>query len=480
MLALLTQLNVVVAILVPLVEALGLYCAWRALMHSRTAQGAAAWVVSLVLQPFIAVPMYAVFGRRKFVGYVRARREGDGALAHVAESTCEGVGGCRSDRDEEVPELAALERLARLPFTSGNRADLLVDGEATFAATFAGIDRAHSYVLVQTFILRADGIGEELAGHLLRAAERGVRVLLLYDEIGSHALPRSFVDRLRAGGVSVRSFHSTRGKQNRFQLNFRNHRKVVVVDGESAFVGGHNVGDEYLGRDPEIGPWRDTHVELRGPVVLGVQLGFLEDWHWATGRIPELSWGSKPCEDGHMHALAIASGPADEFETAALMFLHLIASAHERLWITSPYFVPDDAVVQALILASMRGVDVRILLPSKPDHLLVYLSSFSYLEELESSGVCVYRYSPGFLHQKVALVDDEIACVGTANLDNRSFRLNFELSVLVHDASFAADVREMLERDFAASKKLDLSQLEERPLWFRSAVKLARLAAPIQ
>lgn len=480
MLALWTPLEITAWLLVPLVELVGLYCAWRALLYTRTPQGATAWVVSLILQPFVAVPMYALFGRRKFVGYTQARREGDDALADVAEEVTGALAELRSDCDAELPTLAALEGLAKLPFSRGNRAELLVNGRATFDSIFEGLEAAREYILIQFFIVRDDGLGRELARQLVACAERGVRVLFLFDEIGSHSLPRAYVNELREAGVDVRSFHTTRGKKNRFQVNFRNHRKVVIADGKAAWVGGHNVGDEYLGKDPHFGPWRDTHMKLEGPAVLGVQLSFLEDWHWATKEVPALSWRPARLTGSSSHALALASGPADTFDTAELFFLHLIQSSKTRVWITSPYFVPDGSIVQALKLAALRGVDVRVLLPSKPDHLLVYLSSFSFIEELNSTGVRVFRYQPGFLHQKVVLVDDDIAAVGTANLDNRSFRLNFELAVVCHSTAFAAEIKDMLDDDFAASHELDLAHITERSLGFRSLVKLARLAAPIQ
>jgi cardiolipin synthase len=480
MLALWTPVQITFAVLVPIVQLIGLYCAWRALLYTRTAQGAAAWVVSLTLQPFIAVPLYAVFGRRKFVGYTQARRDGDDELGSVADEVAEALRELHSDCEDEIPRLAALEKLAKLPFTRGNRAELLINGRATFDSIFDGLSRASDYALVQFFIIHDDELGSELKESLLACARRGVRVLLLFDEIGSHALPGSYLTELRAGGVDVRSFHTTRGKKNRFQVNFRNHRKVVLTDGKVAWVGGHNVGDEYMGKDPHFGPWRDTHMRLEGPAVQGVQLSFLEDWHWATKTVPTLNWKPARLTGGQVHALALGSGPADTLDTAELFFLHLIQSSERRIWITSPYFVPDGSVVQALKLAALRGVDVRVLLPSKPDHVLVYLSSFSYIEELHATGVRVFRYQPGFLHQKVVLVDDDIAVVGTANLDNRSFRLNFELSIVTHNTDFATSVETMLEADFAVSHELDLTHIKERSLLFRSAVQLARLAAPIQ
>ena len=484
MLALWSTLNLTIAILVPLVQLIGLYCAWRALLYTRTAQGTTAWIIALLLQPFVAVPLYAVLGRRKFVGYTQARRDGDDQLSDIAAELNRqlnlGPEPVRSEATGGVAKMLAIQKMAKLPFTSGNRCELLVDGAATFDSIFEGIAAAREYVLVQFFILRDDELGERLRASLCERVRDGLRVLLLYDEIGSYSLPRTYVDELKRGGVEVSAFHSTLGRRNRFQVNFRNHRKVVLTDGHTAWIGGHNVGVEYLGEAPKFGRWRDTHLKIEGPSTLGIQLAFLEDWHWATKTVPQLHWSPARKSVGSAHALALPSGPADDLETAELFFLHMIHSAKRRVWITSPYFVPDESVVKALKLAALRGVDVRVLLPNKPDHLLIYLSSFSYLEDLCATGVRVSRYMQGFLHGKVLLVDDEFAAVGTANLDNRSFRLNFELTMLVVDMPFNAAVATMLEADFADSREMDLSHIKERSLLFCSAVKLARLAAPIQ
>jgi len=193
-----------------------------------------------------------------------------------------------------------------------------------------------------------------------------------------------------------------------------------------------------------------------------------------------LNWDPEAADGGEQEVLALASGPADPFETCGLFFVHAIHSARHRVWIASPYFVPDAQVIAALQLAALRGVDVRVMLPEKPDHVLVYLSAFSFIEETEAAGVKIYRYQPGFLHQKVILVDDEFAAVGTANLDNRSFRLNFEITIAAADARFAAEVRAMLEEDFAACRLVKSEDLTGRSFWFRLAVSVSRLMAPIQ
>jgi cardiolipin synthase len=264
-------------------------------------------------------------------------------------------------------------------------------------------------------------------------------------------------------------------------LNFRNHRKVVVVDGRAAWIGGHNVGDEYLGRDPRFGRWRDTHLRIEGPAALAVQVSFAEDWHWATNQtIPDLVWNPTPAGEGDTTVLIVPTGPADKLETAGLMFTHAINSAHTRIWIASPYFVPDDAVLAALQLAGLRGVDVRILIPDRPDHLLVYLAAFSYFDEASETGVRFYRYTDGFLHQKVMLIDDQVATVGTANFDNRSFRLNFEITGVVADAAFAAQVERMLTEDFAHAREMTEADVSKRSFWFKLGTRIARLTSPVQ
>ena len=227
------------------------------------------------------------------------------------------------------------------------------------------------------------------------------------------------------------------------------------------------------------GRWPDTHVRLEGPAVMGAQVAFMEDWYWSAGTVPELHWDLQRAADGDMDVLVMPSGPADGHETCSLMFLELIQSARHRFWISSPYFVPDESVLHALTLAAMRGVDVRILLPIRPDHRMVYLASFSCLQQLDLTGIGIYRYEPGFLHQKVALVDDSLAMVGTANLDNRSMRLNFEVSVLVADREFAAQVEQMLAEDLAFSRHISADEYVRREWPFKVGVHLARLLSPV-
>jgi cardiolipin synthase len=459
---------------------LGVLGAIHAVLTARTSQGATAWALCLVFMPYLALPAYAVFGRGKFVGYVKARRAGDSQIDHLARALEKKMRVFRNRDDEVDPNYYGLEQLAKMPFTSHNDGRLLINGREAFDAMYAGIESAQDYILVQFYIIQDDNVGRDFKSRLEQKARDGVRVYVLYDEIGSYNLPKSYRRALVESGAVILPFRTSRGLRNRFQINFRNHRKIVVIDGNSAFVGGMNVADPYLGEHPRLGKWRDTHMEVSGPVVQAIQFAFLEDWYWATGDIPELDWTPRPASSGNRNALALASDPSDIMETCGLFFVHVINAARKRIWIASPYFVPDLSQIYALQLAALRGVDVRIILPERPDHVLVYLSGFSYIAEAEPAGVKFYRYEPGFMHQKVILVDDDLAAVGTANFDNRSIRLNFELMVMFANREFAAAVSSMLENDLAHCRQVTSEELAQHGFWFRFAVRLARLAAPVQ
>ncbi|MDD2053028.1 cardiolipin synthase [Pseudomonas putida] len=467
--------------LIALIHFLGTLAAIHAVLTVRTAQGSIAWALSLVFIPYLTLIPYLIFGRSTFDAYIQARRQANLEM-HTAITALDWrpwVEEALSARNSQAyAALRAMPKLGRMPCLANNRVRLLINGEATFSAIFQAIEQAREAVLVQFFIVHDDKLGRRLQQLLIRKAAEGVQVYLLYDSIGSHALSTTYVDVLRKAGVQVNAFATHGGWINRFQVNFRNHRKVVVVDGVRGFLGGHNVGDEYLGEKPPLSPWRDTHVEVSGPVVACLQESFAEDWFWAARNLPPLILPQSYPDDGVLCQL-LASGPADPFETCSLFFVEAIHAATHRVWITTPYFIPDEAVFAALRLAVLRGVDVRILLPARADHRIVYAASSLYAFEAVRAGVKVLRYKPGFLHQKVVLVDEAITAIGSANLDNRSFRLNFELMLLTVDEAFAGQVAAMLEADFALARVVTKEDSQETHRLQKLGMRIARLISPI-
>ena len=454
----------------------------EAVMETRTPQGATAWAVCLNLFPYGAVPAYWMFGHTEFDSYRTVRDLNDGKFAPIREELNQSLVASGLRAEAGKPLAKVLERLADLRFTEGNGVTLLVDGEATYDAMLDAIAGAEKYVLFQTYILRGDATGNRFKDALLKKAATGVKVRVLYDEIGSLRLDKAFREGLLAGGVEAAVFSTNQSDGRKYQLNFRNHRKILVVDGATGFAGGLNIGDEHLGKDEVLTPWRDTHLRVTGPAATMLQLPFAEDWYWATGTVPEnLDWSvEKDEKGGEATVLCLPTGPADERETCGLFFLAAINSAEKRLWIATPYFVPDMQIISALKLAALRGVDVRILVPGLNDSRLVEYSSHTYLDEITEAGISAYRFQKGFLHQKVMLVDDDLSCIGSANMDNRSFRLNFEVILAVEDRAFATEVGKMLENDFANSKKIPKGSLASKPFLFRLASRVSKLLAPIQ
>jgi cardiolipin synthase len=460
---------------------LGIWLAIDAIGRGRTPQGAFAWALALTFLPPVAIPLYLLFGARRLDHYVRARRRGQVGLDSLAQTANQSMRPWRIDmplveREHKGAMQIVADRLTTTAWTRGNRSTLLVDATATYAAIELALESAVEQACVQFYIVRDDAVGQRLQQAMLKAAARGVKVLFLVDDVGSMSLSRTYIEVLERGRVRCARF-SPRRIFNPFQLNFRNHRKVVVIDGQTAFVGGTNIGNEYLGADPAIGQWRDTHVQIEGPAALAAQLAFCEDWNWASGRVPDLSWHS--IERGNERILLVPTGPADELETCALMFHQAIHNARRRFWIATPYFVPDEAIITSLQLARLRGVDVRIIIPEDCRNALVKRSMYSYYEEVLGAGISLYRYQPAFLHHKV-FISDDIVGIGTANFDNRSFRINFEITALADGGALLHAAEAMFNEDFRQSRPAHLSDWASRSWLFRASARISRLMSPVQ
>lgn len=476
------SMNWIFTVVFLVVELVAILSAVHALFTVRTAQGTIAWVIGLIAFPWLGLPLYWLFGCRRFDAHASAMQrkisEHEGKIQEVQTRIARYQVSPREIQPARAGDLAAV---AGKEFLEGNQVDLLVDGEAAFASILAEVAGAKRSVFVQFYIMREDGLGLRLLEALAAKAAEGVQVCFLLDSFGGGAMSPAIIRKWQDRGIRMARFCAVSGWRDRWRLNFRNHRKNVIVDGWVGFIGGHNVGDEYLGKNPKYGAWRDTHARVEGPSAIQLQMVFASDWFFATGEALRGCWetaGPLP-EGGGQRALVLASGPSDEFERCTLFFHNVISMAERRLWIASPYFVPDEGIMQALQLAAIRGVEVRILLPMKPDQWLVWLASFAILTELTHPNIHIHRYTGGFLHQKVLLVDDGFASVGTKNFDNRSFRLNFEITLAVADRRFASQVAEMLERDFARSVVVGPDDYESRSPAFKAGAQAARLFAPI-
>lgn len=468
------MMQVIVPVLSTLLVVVALWLAWRAARTSRTPQAAVGWVVFLLSAPYLAVVVYAFLGPHRYASRSRARRK---SRALFDDHRSDWPDARKSD--PLATNLRPFESIAGLPVVRGNAARILIDGQETFDALFAAIDAAERYLLVQFYIFRDDELGRAMAERLMAAARRGVEVRLAYDVFRPGWPWRALLRKMREAGVRVSYARRGGAIARRFQINFRNHRKTLIADGRVGFLGGLNVGDEYMGRSGTIGPWRDTFVRIEGPMVSQLQLVFAEDWHWVTGDTMRdlLDWTSSPAS-GDLDGLIVATGPVDADDTGSAMLYATWSAARERIWISTPYLVPDMPSAMALKHAASQGLDVRILIPDRIDHYLPWLAAYAYFDGLMASGVQIWRYREGFLHQKAFLIDDRIAAIGTHNLDQRSSMLNFETTAYFFEPGLCAELERVFEADFARAVRLE-RVLSEQPLWLRIAAPVARLMAPV-
>jgi len=434
---------------------IGLLVARAAVTTARTPQGATAWVVFLVSFPLLAIPAFAVFGS---VSRLRS-----GARS---EQT-------RPDLAQGAGRLGQITGVAGRQVTHDNTVTLLIDGQDTFDAIFAAIDGATREVLVQFYIIRADPVGNALRARLIAAARRGVEVRVLCDALGSLFLGMSYVRALQAEGIKFQGITGPHRALGRIGLNFRNHRKAVIVDGTIGFTGGINIGQEYVDGGKKFDSWRDTHLRFDGSMVTHLRDLFVLDWKGLTGEdIVDIKVGHT---SGTTSGLVVGFGATDPLERGSLLLCGLIGLAQHRLWITTPYLVPHADLLTALQLAALRGVDVRILIPKPSDNILAWYASRNAASDLEKAGIKIFEYLPGFMHSKVMLIDDDIASIGTINLDIRSALLNFEETALIEDTGFAQQVETMLEDDFARSSPVAIPG----PFHVRALAPVARLFGPL-
>lgn len=463
------------------VERLGLYLTlgWLAyllwlglwiVLQKRAPAATLSWLISLAALPYLGFLIYYFFGpqriKRQRLRRVRARASLPTPPPGLAPSV-------------ETIELARVAQATTgLSPTTATRAQLLIDGAAKFEALLAAVAQAREHVHLEYYIYEPDRTGAALRDALITRARAGVAVRLLLDAVGSGKVSRRFLQPLLDAGGEVAWFHPMRLRWfwKRPWLNLRTHRKIVVVDGRVAFTGGINITDaqdERLRNDA----YRDLHLRLEGDVVHSLQLVFVEDWAYATGeaplRLPEVA-----PEAGTVAAQVLVSGPDSSWEAIHRLHVGAIHAAQRRVWLVTPYFVPGEAAMMALTSAALGGVDVRLLVPKLSDSRLVTYAARSYFDDLLAAGVRIYEYGPRLLHTKALLCDDDLAIIGSANFDNRSFRLNFEVSVLFCDPALADGLGGLIEHE--CGRAVRVRDDRDRPLWrTRVPEALARLVSPL-
>lgn len=445
-----------------------------------------AWILTLLFLPALGGLLFLLFGRRRVRPKARRKQEADEqvrTLVHAARTE-----GSSPNVSFTLAPLSSLEReifrvgsaLSRSRPTSGNQLELYDEGDDFYEALGTAIDTARHHVHAQYYLIRNDATGAWFRDELAKAARRGVEVRLLCDGFGCLALGRRWFRPLHESGARVSSFLPLRAVL--FQpINLRNHRKIVVVDGKTAFTGGMNIGNEYRGKMPGIGAWRDLHVRLDGPAARALQTVFLEDWHFASGETlePEEYLPHIVEAAGGASVAVVTSGPDTRNEAIHRLLFAAIAAARERVWITTPYFIPDPAMLTVLEVAAMRGVDVRIILPSRSNHPVTFHAARSFYDDLLGAGVNIHEYTPGMIHSKSMVVDGRIAMIGSANMDMRSFRLNFEVHAFVHDPGTAHVLERRFEQDLAQTEAILLADWQQRRLGQQVLEGAARLVSPL-
>jgi cardiolipin synthase len=451
------------------------------LVKKRDSSAAVAWCLVVILTPIAGSLLFWVFGFNYVQRRVTRKRTHGRAfrVAHPPKRREATRGAGQADPGDHPLEAIA-RAVDAFPVSPGNEVMLYHDTGDAFAAILDAVRAAQHHVHLEFFIFRGDAVGRRLVNLLAEKARAGVEVRLLVDAVGSLFLSWRLFRQFRDAGGLVDTFLPVNPMRSWIQVNLRNHRKIVVIDGRVAFTGGMNIGDEYLGRSRQFGHWRDTMLKVEGPAVAALQQVFVEDWHFASSQsLDEEPYFPEVAARGEHAVQVVDSGPDQDVNALREVHFAAILAAKKRLWIASPYFVPDTGLLDALRLARLRGVDVRLLCLLRPDHLLAFYAGRYYLGDMLAFGAQVYQYNKGMMHAKVLIVDDDWAMVGSANLDNRSLRLNFEASCVLYSRALVEELARQYERDLADSLPLDPWAFANRPFLARLMENACRLFSPV-
>lgn len=446
------------------------------LSENRNPVKSLAWATVLVLLPMVGIVLYLFFGRSLKSRHMLSRK--NWLRLHAGDDLRNAAMQQLTDGNKLQSHLTT--KLVQAPYYQGNDIDIYVDGKSKFDDLMHDIEQAKRYVYVQYYIIENDNLGRQLGDLLVAKARKGVQVRVIYDHVGSYSINAAFFQRLRKAGVEAYPFLKITITKLANRLNWRNHRKLVVIDGRVGYIGGMNVADRYVTGTKGRRPWRDTHLRIVGPAVTALHNTFATDWCYMKRDLAAMPADVKPEVSPTGYDMQIvASGPTDKFNAISFVVLRAITMAKKSLYIQTPYFLPSDALLKALQVAALSGVDVRLMVPRRTDSKLLHMASGSYLKECLLAGIKVYFYDFSMLHSKVIIVDDNFVTTGSSNFDFRSFEHNFECNALIYGEEFNRRMKDIFIEDQRLSTRLSLAQWRRRPVTTKALESLARLLAPI-
>ncbi|MBD5187188.1 MAG: cardiolipin synthase [Bacteroidales bacterium] len=448
------------------------------LSENRNPIRALAWVIALLFLPGVGLLFYFFFGRGIKNIHIISRRN-KRKLLHKSSSVQINLDATPYDyREKQLIKLVT--SLSHTPLTINNEVKVFTDGSSKFNSLKRDLLEAKEYIYLQYYIFSDDSTGSEIAKILMKKAREGVKVKVLYDHVGSFSARNRFFRTMREAGVEAHPFFKVTFPQLANRVNWRNHRKIVIIDGKSAYIGGMNIADRYVFGQSDGSAWRDTHLRVRGEIINQLIYSFLIDWNFLN---PKAGFSTLPIVNKEINNKCgmqlISSGPTDQWGNISLVFLKAITSAKRSIYIQTPYFLPSDPLQRALEAAALSKIDVRIMIPIKSDSKMLQYASFSYISQCLQAGIKVYLYNPGMLHAKAMIIDDDIVSTGSSNFDYRSFENNFECNLMVYDKEFNARMREIFFNDLSQCSKITYGEWKKRPIHQRAAESIFRLFSPI-
>ena len=455
-------------------------------LEKRSPYKTAAWILVLILLPIFGIFFYLFFGQeyRKRKIYSRKGIKSLNRFRRLSLKQLRQIDKRHLPLNNKIKDKQSIIRLllnnSDSLLTTGNRISIYNTGVETFDAIFEAMEKARHHIHLEYYIFSNDKIGNRVKDLLIKKSKEGIEVRVIIDDVGSWGLRKKFLGQLRAAGVEIYSFMEVRFPRLTSKANFRNHRKILVIDGNTGFTGGVNIADRYIDGAKGIGPWRDTHLKIEGDAAVCLQIIFATDWYFISrknlnGRkyFPPLS------EESGIPVQITASGPDSDWENIGQALFAAIATAKQKVYLVTPYLIPPDQIVSALKTAALSDVDVRIIIPGKSDAVMSMWSSLSYIEELLEAGVKIYFYEGGFIHSKYLIADNVFTSVGTTNIDFRSIETNFEINAFMYDEEFTRRMEHVFRIDLESSRQLSLEEWRNRPWHHKLRESLAHIISPM-